>query len=319
MNTTTSSTIASSNDVQAPPTTQPRIVTAFAYFGLLASISIYGFWRAFVPGDQMWLPWAQAGLLLALWLVTFVWKTVRPLRGYFLIALVMSFLPTLVSSLVVDSALGASLFSGTGFLTSESGALVWKLIVTLAVIGLLLAMGLKRRDFFLVKGQLDAPTERIKWLPGTKDGETWMRFGSFYAVIVFVLLLSGTLLANLSRLGVDNLVKALPLLPAALLFAAMNGVYEEVVFRAAPLSQLLNVVGRRHALLITIAYFGLGHFFGSVPAGIMGVALAAFFAYIMGKAMLETKGIVWPFICHFAADAAVFIFMAVAAVAAGTA
>jgi membrane protease YdiL (CAAX protease family) len=85
------------------------------------------------------------------------------------------------------------------------------------------------------------------------------------------------------------------------------------------MSQLLDVVGRRHALPITVAYFGLGHYFGSVPSGIMGVALASFFAYIMGKAMLETKGIVWPFICHFAADAAVFIFIAVSAVAAGTA
>jgi membrane protease YdiL (CAAX protease family) len=312
-------TITSTSDVQAPSTTHSRIVTAFAYLGLLISVPISGFWRAFIPGDTTTLLGVQSGILLALFALTFVWNTVRVLRGYFLIALVMSLLPTLVSSLVVDSMLGTSLFSGPGFLTSESGALVWKLIVTLAVIGLLLAMGLKRRDFFLVKGQLDAPTERIKWLPGTKDGETWMRFGSFYALIVFVLLLSGTLLANLSRLGVDNLVKALPLLPAALLFAAMNGVYEEVVFRAAPLSQLIHVVGSRHALLITVAYFGLGHYFGSVPEGIMGVALAAFFAYIMGKAMLETKGIVWPFICHFAADAAVFIFIAVSAVAAGTA
>jgi membrane protease YdiL (CAAX protease family) len=251
--------------------------------------------------------------------LTFVWKTVRALRGFFLIGLVMSLLPTLVRSLVFDSAPGASLFNSSGFLTSQTGELLSKLISTLIVIGLLLAMGLKRRDFFLAKGQLDAPTVRIRWLPGTKDDETWQRFGSFYAVIVFVLLLSGTLLANLPRLGVDNLIKALPLLPAALLFAAMNGVYEEIVFRAAPLSQLVNVVGSRHALLITVAYFGLGHFFGSVPSGVMGVALAAFFAYIMGKAMLETKGIVWPFICHFAADSAVFIFIAVSAVAAGTA
>ena len=313
-------TIARTTTTQAQPqeVTPSRTVTVFAYLGFLISIPVFGFWRAFLPGDTTSLLWVQSGILLALFALTFAWEAVRVLRGYFLIALVMSLLPTLVNSLVFDTPFGASLFSDTGFLTSESGALVWKLIVTLAVIGLLLAMGLKRRDFFLVKGQLDAPTVRIKWLPGTKDGETWKRFGSFYAVIVFVLLLSGTLLANLSRLGVDNLVKALPLLPAALLFAAMNGVYEEVVFRAAPLSQLLNVMGRRHALLITVAYFGLGHFFGSVPAGIMGVALAAFFAYIMGKAMLETKGIVWPLICHFAADAAVFIFMAVSAVAAGT-
>ncbi len=310
---------SASAQAQPQAASSRRLVIAFAYVGLLLSISVYGFWRAFIPGDTTKLLLAQSSFLLALFVLTFTWQTVRVLRGFFLIALVMSLLPSLVRGLVFDTAPGASLFSDSGFLISQFGDFVVKLISTLAVIGLLLAMGLKRRDFFLAKGQLDAPTVRIKWLPGTKDNETWRRFGSFYAVIVFVLLLSGTLLANLPRLGVDNLIKALPLLPLALLFAAMNGVYEEVVFRAAPLSQLVKVVGNRHALLITVAYFGLGHFFGSVPSGAMGVALAAFFAYIMGKAMLETKGIVWPFICHFAADAAVFIFMAVSAVAAGTA
>lgn len=303
--------------MQAPPTAQRLVVTVFAYLGLLISLPITGFWRAFVQ-DATTLLWAQSALLLGLVALASVWMTVRPLRGYLLIALAMSLLPTLVSSLVIGNALGESPFNGTGFVISESGALVWKLIVTVAVIGLLLLMGLRRRDFFLVKGQLDAPTARIKWLPGTKDGETWMRFGTFYAVIVFVLLLSGTLLANLPRLGVDNLIKALPIIPLALLFAAMNAAYEEVVFRAAPLSQLVGAVGRRHALLITVAYFGLGHYFGAVPSGIMGVALAAFFAYIMGKAMLETRGIVWPFICHIAADVPVFLFLAVSATAAGT-
>lgn len=34
--------------------------------------------------------------------------------------------------------------------------------------------------------------------------------------------------------------------------------------------------------------------------------------------MLETRGIVWPFICHIAADVPVFVFLAVSATAAGT-
>jgi hypothetical protein len=39
----------------------------------------------------------------------------------------------------------------------------------------------------------------------------------------------------------------------------------------------------------------------------------------MGKAMLETRGIVWPWIIHFAIDAGIFMFLAVSAVAAGAA
>lgn len=92
----------------------------------------------------------------------------------------------------------------------------------------------------------------------------------------------------------------------------MNSIYEEIVFRAAFLAPLVNIVGKGHALAITILLFGLGHLTGSVPSGIPGVLLAVFFALVMGKAMLETKGIVWPWICHFAADAAVFSFLAIA-------
>lgn len=164
-------TVASSGDAQAPPATQSRIVTAFAYLGILIAVPIFGFWRAFVPGDTTLLLLAQSGILLAWLALTFVWKSVRTLRGFFLIALAMGLLPTLANSLVFDTVLGASLFGDTPFLTSQVGALVWKSIATLAVIGLLLAMGLKRRDFFLVKGDLDAPAKRTRLLPGMKTDD----------------------------------------------------------------------------------------------------------------------------------------------------
>jgi hypothetical protein len=38
----------------------------------------------------------------------------------------------------------------------------------------------------------------------------------------------------------------------------------------------------------------------------------------MSKAMLETRGIVWPWIIHFAADIPIFTLLAVSAVAGGT-
>ena len=306
--------------LRSPAEAQHRAVILFAYIGLLVSIPIYGFWQAFVPGAPAWMLGAQLGILLALLALTFIWKMVRPLRGFFLIMLVINFISLVLNPLVKGSALWTGWFgtNNTSYFVANFSELLWKLLVTLIVIGVLLAMGLQRRDFFLVKGQLDAPAKRIRWLPGMKENDTWMQFGRGFAIITFLLLLSGTLLINLPRLGVDNLIKAIPLFPAALLFAAMNAIYEEMVFRAAPLSQLVNVVGSRHALLMTVVYFGLGHFVGSVPSGAVGVALAAFFAYVLGKAMLETKGIVWPWICHFAADAAVFIFIAVSVTAAGT-
>jgi membrane protease YdiL (CAAX protease family) len=295
-----------------------RLAIVFAYAGLVISVPVYGFWQAFLAGDTTTLLLIQSGSLAALLALAFVWRAIRVLRGFFLIALTMSLLPAVMRSAVIDSAVGARLFGGRHFLMSQSGELSSKLIATLVMIGVLLLMGLKRRDFFLIEGDLNAVSKPSRWLPGMKTDERWRRTGRKLSIGVFVLLLSGTLLINLPRLGIHNLVKAVPLLPAALLFAAANSIYEEVVFRAAPLSQLVNTVGSRHAFLITIVYFGLGHYSGSVPSGVIGVALGAYFAFLMGKAMLETQGIVWPWVCHFAADSAVFISMAVSAVAAGT-
>jgi membrane protease YdiL (CAAX protease family) len=169
-----------------------------------------------------------------------------------------------------------------------------------------------------VKGDLDAPSRRSR-LIFMKADETWLRSGRSVAVGGFIVTVGVLLGLNLPRLGVDNLIKAIPLFPAALLFAAMNAFHEEAFLRAAPMSQLVNIVGARHTLVITTLFFGLGHYAGSVPDGVTGVAVASFLGHIMGKAMLETRGIVWPWLIHFAIDAGIFMFLAVSAVAAGTA
>ena len=314
------STVASSSIPQASTVTQSRSVIILAYMGLLASVSIYGFWRAFIAVDTAWLVWGQLGALLALFGLTFVWKTARPLRAYFLVMFAISFLSNGVGPLVLDSAPWKSVFVDTGGFLSNFGGLVWKVLLALAMVGLLLMIGSKRSDFFLVKGDLNATAKRSKLLIGMKTDETWLRSGRNVAVGGFIVAFAVLLLLNLPRLGgIDNLIKAIPLFPAAVLFAAMNAIHEEVFLRAAPMSQLLEVIGARHALALTTLFFGLGHYAGSVPDGIMGVAVASFLGYVMGKAMLETRGIVWPWIIHFAIDTGIFIFLAVSAVAAGAA
>jgi membrane protease YdiL (CAAX protease family) len=308
--------------VQAQPQADSsrRIVFAFAYIGLLLSVSVYGFWRAFIPGDATKLALAQLSFLLALFALTVTWQAVRPLRGYFLVMFAIGLLSNVIGPLVLASAPWQSVFSATSGFLSNFGGLVWKVLMALAMIGLLLMLGLKRSDFFLVKGDLNATAKRSKFLPGMKTDQTWRRSGRNVAVGGFIVTVGVLLVLNLPRLGgIDNLIKAMPLFPAALLFAAMNAFHEEVFLRAAPMSQLVNVVGARHTLVITTLFFGLGHYAGSVPDGVTGVAVATFLGYVMGKAMLETRGIVWPWIIHFAIDAGIFMFLAVSAVAAGAA
>ena len=70
----------------------------------------------------------------------------------------------------------------------------------------------------------------------------------------------------------SSLVQALPRLPVVLLLALMNSFREEMNYRTSPLAVLQAVLSNRLALLITAAYFGIGHYYG-VPYGIIGVLM----------------------------------------------
>ncbi|MBK8903973.1 MAG: CPBP family intramembrane metalloprotease [Anaerolineaceae bacterium] len=295
---------------------QQRLLRIFSYLILLVSLSAYGFWQAVLPIAPASLILGQMGVLAVLLLVAQLWPVLRPLRHFILIALLVNAITGWLIPLVRNTSLWAGWFGTTNltFWQANAGELFLKLATTLLVIALLLIAGFRRTDFFLVKGQLDAPVQPVRGL-GMKTGQPWSEYGRNFALLTFIIILAATLLPNLARFGLDSVGQALPLLPAALLFAAMNSIYEEVVFRAAFLAPLVPVIGQGHALAITILLFGLGHLTGAVPSGIVGVLLAGFFALVIGKAMLETKGIVWPWICHFAADTAVFIFLAIATTA----
>jgi membrane protease YdiL (CAAX protease family) len=101
-----------------------------------------------------------------------------------------------------------------------------------------------------------------------------------------------------------------PLLPAIFLFALLNSFGEELAYRAAPLSQLWEVVGKRHAILMTALWFGLGHYYGGISFGAMGAIYITLTAVVFGKAMLETKGLAIPVLMHMLIDIVLYIFLA---------
>jgi membrane protease YdiL (CAAX protease family) len=109
---------------------------------------------------------------------------------------------------------------------------------------------------------------------------------------------------------------ALPLAPWVLLFAAMNGYGEELSYRAALLSGLEPALGSRQALLITAVFFGIMHYYG-VPYGVLGVVMSAAVGWLMGKAMVETRGFFWSWCMHTCLDIAAFTFIAMGTVRAG--
>ena len=82
--------------------------------------------------------------------------------------------------------------------------------------------------------------------------------------------------------------KAVPLLLAILLLAAMNAFSEEMGYRAPQLTTSFEAVGEDQAMLLAAAFFGIGHYYG-VPYGIIGVVMAGFLGWLLSKSMLETK------------------------------
>jgi membrane protease YdiL (CAAX protease family) len=100
------------------------------------------------------------------------------------------------------------------------------------------------------------------------------------------------------------------------MWAAMNAFSEEYSYRASILATLRTAVGDGHALLLSSFYFGVAHYYG-VPYGILGVGMATCLGYVLGRAMLETEGLFWPWFIHFVQDVVIFSFLVIGAVTPG--
>jgi membrane protease YdiL (CAAX protease family) len=167
----------------------------------------------------------------------------------------------------------------------------------------------KRNAFFLVKGQLDAPIEPVRWLGIGKDG-SWKFFGWFFALCAMVGVAFPTILSL--RLSGEVLLQAASLLPFVLLFAAINAFNEEAYYRLSLLSTLTDVVGKNQALLISIVFFGMAHWLYGSPPALLGFLLTGFLAFLMGKSILETKGLFWAWFIHLLPDIVIFASYAIA-------
>lgn len=255
-----------------------------------------------------WLTAAKAGLLLVLALGAALWKPLRPLRNFFVAMAAFFLLFALAAHVNFTWPALQALFGSTVFDARMQAEQTGKLAVSLAMIAILLLLGLRRRDLFLRLGDLRAPIAPVRLL-GFPRPVSWVWFGlqwGFYiaaglaAVQYFSLRPSPALLHKL-----------IPLLPSILFYAAINAVNEEIAFRVPMLATLEPVGGSRQALWMAATFFGLAHYFG-VPGGLFGAIASIFMGWILGKAMLETRGLWWTWWIHFLSDVAIFVFLALA-------
>ena len=262
--------------------------------------------RGFMQLDTPWMAPARLGLLAALLALGFVWRPLRPLRGFVLILLVVYF---------VEGWFFLTFLPQTGAYQNLVGgdpnlAFFGERLLRIGAVGVmlpvLLVMGLKPREFFLRIGNLRAAALPEKWGVPRKQ-ETWTGFSLRFVVIIAVLL-SAFMIPALQP-SLDNLSIGLVLFAA--LCALLNAFAEEFLYRSALLPQVLPVLGKGRALLLVAAWFGLGHFF-AVPSGITGVILTAFGGWVFAKSMVETEGLFWPVFMHWGSDFTIYLIMLLA-------
>ena len=304
------------NEIQKRERKSKFLLTVAWITPLLASSLSLILWREFASGEPYWWPWMIALGLLTLFVLTFIIKTLKPLKWFILIFLVTFFLGFgggwqwgLIPS-IRSSALWINWTNDLPWALSAIMTHLLRLLPALFILVILLLIGRKRVDFFLVTGDINALVEPSK-LIGMKKPEPWTRIGSIFLVIFTI----GTLLFLIftTNYTLDDFIQALPLIPVAIVIAGINAFNEEFTLRAAPLSEIWQVIGKPWSLAITTTFFALGHYYG-VPNGILGVILSGFLGWFLGKSLLETRGFFWAWLIHFVPDIIIFSFYAMSAV-----
>ncbi len=245
--------------------------------------------------------------------LTFLWKTIRPLRPFFGLFMVLVGAQWLVFTQIDQLTIYQTWLGNPSFNIKMLAEQSLNLMVALIIIAFLFILKKKRQAFFLAWGDTAAQVEPIKWL-GVKSGENWNSFGRILAIFLSLGTLAFLVIAG--RPPLDIVVKALPFLPAVLLAATLNAFYEEMTYKASFLAVLEGVVGKQQALYLMAAFFGIFHFYG-IPYGIIGVLMATFLGWLLGKSMLETRGLFWAWFLHFLQDVLIFAFLAIGSITPG--
>jgi len=243
-----------------------------------------------------WINYAWIGLAGLLWVLTYVWHSLKPLRGYFLIMGVILLMAFVFDPFVRQSSLWSNLFASRSPMITLFGERVLLILESLIVVFILMLIGVSRRQAFLTVGNLNAPLGGETASPNTKR-LSWLIFGAVMAILLGGLFF--LFLASQNQISDLNATAILPLLPLILASAALNAMSEEVTYRAAPLATLLPVVGPAHAIWLTSLWFGFGHYYGGIPSGPIGLIQTGLLALLLGKAMLDTlrTGLVVDYPC----------------------
>ena len=275
---------------------------------------VYRFIVPLAPGEPvlpMWMAWITAGCIATLWILTWIWKSIKPLRGFFLTLLAIC-----VGWEILYPSIDANA-TWSGWLGRQSWG-IWllayigiRLIISAFVALTLVGSGIGRKELYLVRGEPNAKAKPSRLLLDiAKEHTPWSgvitKWIPYYIIILLVVV------GIQVRPSMSQIMQALRFLPFITIAAAINAFNEKFQFRSMVLARTERAVGAEMAIYLSAGFFGLQHYFGS-PGGIFGVLMAAYLGWISAKSMVETKGFVWAFLIHFIGDFLIYIFWAMAA------
>jgi hypothetical protein len=253
--------------------------------------------------DPSGLLYWQLGAVLVLFGLTFVSEHVRPLRS-FAVALFAVQATTALDWSAVNALVGTGV---------EGGFLAWvgdnaiRAAIALLAIGVLFGLGYDRDDLFLRRGSLSRPFDPVS-LPGLAEPRPWRWYAPRWGG--GILLVTGVVVIGIQGAGfvvtTFSPTQLLIGLPLILLAAAFNSFFEEFVFRAAPLGELADCLGKHHALILLGTVWGFSHYYGT-PSGVAAMVMGIVGGWFIGKSILETRGIGFAWGLHFLLDLVIFL------------
>lgn len=268
-------------------------------------------WREIGSGEPAWWPVAPLTGLLLLMAGTFVFNTIRELRGYICLMLTL-FIMGLgggwsfgVIPWVRTSEFWVNSVSKLPSNLSQVAVHTLRLTPAICILTASLFRGKELGEMYLKKGDI---TRRVKpsRLLGVKNKESWfglaLKFSAIFGLGTLIFLVVAT------KPDPAKVLDNWSAIPYVVIIASMNAFNEEFTLRAFPLSLLSEHVGEENALGMTTLYFALGHYYG-IPHGVTGVVLAGFLGWFIGKSIIETKGFFLAWLTHFVPDVVIFGFL----------
>lgn len=256
-------------------------------------------------------PWLQPSLVAVaalVWIATRAVRGLAPLSSYFAVMTAVSAILAVVPVLFASETWASLAPASAGPIVV---LLAERLVlggIALAFVGAVLIIGGKGSGRYLrirptPSGHGGAVRSRVRWsLAGP-------------AAIVALVALTTLAMAPFFPSSFD-LAAAAPFLVMAVMAAALNSFWEEAVFRATPMAPLASAIGSGPAVLMLAVWFGLGHYYGGAPSGPIGAVMVTLVGLVLGRAMVDTRGLAWPWAIHFSIDLTIYTVMALAATAA---